>query len=118
MAKYTGVVLVKLDGQTVRTKEGAKLDAGGYERESQDFDGLAGSGYSEKPKASTLTFDVAHASDTDLAILNSPNVTCIFECDSGVSYVIREAFSNDTVEISDAGGGASCKFMGPPAEKL
>lgn len=115
MAKLTGVIVVKVDGGSLRSKEGATLGFGGTERTPQYADGVL-VGFTNKPLGATGSFTIAHGADTDVETLrNAENSTLIFECDSGVNYLINGAFLTVPPELTGGEGDMTLEFMGQPA---
>ena len=116
MAKVTGIVRIKVNGRLLRSKEGAELQTGGKERTAQV--GHSVYGYSEKVVASQITCTLAHTADTSIAFLNNiVDATVLFECDSGVTYRVDNAFTTKPVSIKGDGGDLSLEMQGEPAEE-
>lgn len=115
MAKVTGIVKVWINGELVRSKEGATLDMGGHEREM--VTGHAVYGYKEKLMPSVLTFTLAHTADYDLGDLQSVvEGTARFECDSGVTYQVTSATVTKTLSVKGGDGEVEVEMQGDPAE--
>ncbi len=115
MAKLTGIVKILADGISLRAKDGAKIDIGGYEREAQYADGVL-IGYTEKPIAATVTATLVHDATADLIkIRDMVNVTLIFKTDTGVSYTVRGAFCTKMPTLTGGNGEVEVEFMGNPA---
>lgn len=116
MPQVTGIVKVYVDGTLRRSHEGAKLDLGGYERTMQT--GHKVYGYSEKVVPAKITFEEAHMADTDLIELKDMvDATAKFECDTGVNYLITNACTTKTLELSGGDGKVSVEIQGDPAEE-
>lgn len=114
MSQVTGIVKVYLNGALQRSKEGAKLKLGGKERTAQV--GHAVYGFSEKVVPSELEFTLSHMPDTDLiALRDLTGATARFECDSGTTYVIPNAFVSEPPELTGGDGDVGVKMMGDPA---
>ena len=119
MPKLTGQILVKVDGDTIVAKSGqVTFEFGGKERTPQYADnGTAG--FTEKPIASTCSGTLQHGNDTDmLALSEHQNVTLVINCDSGKSYMIREAFATKPPSLSGEDGDLEFEYMGQPAVEL
>ena len=114
-----GVVYIYVDGDLLRSNDGAKIDLGGIEREV-----VKGShtvhGFAEKIKESTVECEITLASGDSLEKLrNTTNATLTFKCDSGQTYVVREAALLDTLTVTEGEGGKiPLKFGGQPAEEM
>lgn len=118
MAKFTGVCIIKLDGNTLRTKPGASLSFGGFERTPVYANGAL-AGYTEEAVAATVSGTIAHGSDTDVALLtNAVDVTLFFQCDSGPEFQVRQAFASTPPELTGGEGDLTVEFMGNPAEQV
>ncbi len=115
MAMVTGIVIVKVDGDIMRSKEGAKIMLGGYERTPVTGHKLYGP--ARKFVAATLEFTLAHTGDTDLLGIQSKiSSTLEFECDSGQTYMIGNAFCTKPAELTGGEGDVAFEFSGDPAE--
>ena len=113
MAQVTGIVKIFLSGALQRSKEGASLELGGKERTA--VTGHSVYGYSEKVVASKVAFDLAHTSDTDLIEINDMvKETVKFETDTGITYLITNAFTTKPCTVK-GGGDCSVEMSGDPA---
>ena len=111
----TGTVVIRIDGRSIRSKAGAKLNLGGFERNPQYADGQL-IGFSKKPVSSSCTCTLVHTATSDVEALNNiEDNTLVFECDSGAVYTARGVFLTKPPEISDGDGEVSVEFMGQPA---
>lgn len=111
----TGTVVIRVDGRSIRSKLGAKLMVGGFERTPQYADGQL-IGFTKKPIASQITCTLVHVSTTDVSLLNEiEDSTLTYECDSGAVYTCRGVFLTKPPEISDGDGEVTTEFMGQPA---
>jgi hypothetical protein len=118
MAQVFGKAFISANGKRLRSMAGAKLDLGGFER--QVVKGSAQvHGHSETVKEATVECEIALARGDKLEdIRNLTDATITFECDSGQTYVIRDAFLTDTLSMSEGEGGKiPVKFAGQPAEE-
>lgn len=115
MEKFTGVVIIRIDGKSIRSKEKAELDPGGVERTPVYADGQI-VGYSEKPIASKVNATIAHGSSTDILSLgNVTNGSLVFETDTGLRYLISGAFATQRAKLTGGEGDCSVEYMGKPA---
>ncbi len=114
--KVTGVVILRIDGESIRSKEGASLEIGGFERTPIIADGQV-IGYSEKPVPSLVVATLAHTSTTDLiAIRNMVDVTGVFETDTGTRYTIAGMFNTKPPKLTGGEGDVNVEFAGKPAQ--
>jgi hypothetical protein len=114
MAQVTGIVKVYVNGSLQRSNEGAKLNVGGKERAAQT--GHSVYGYTEKVVPASVTFELAHMADTDLVELAATvDATVRFECDTGLTYMIANAFVSKPPELTGGDGKVSMEMQGDPA---
>lgn len=113
--KHHGRATITYNGKRLRSKPGATLNLGGTSRTPEPLDdGTVG--YAEATAAPELTCAVPLTADLsvqELRDLTDANV--VFESDTGKSWVIRDAFTVDTVSV---GADVTLKFSGQPAEEL
>lgn len=111
----TGTVVLRIDGVSIRSKQGAKLMLGGFNRKAQYADGAL-IGYSQEPIASEITATLAHTNASNLDALNNvTDSTILFDCDSGVQYQVNGAFSTKPPEVTGGDGDVAVTYMGQPA---
>lgn len=112
--KLTGIVRVLSDGISLRVKDGASIEFGGFEREAQYADGQV-AGFTEKPIASKITCTIVHDSSTDLIKLRDMvDVTFTFATDTGVNYVMNHGFASVPPKLTGGAGEVEVEFMGDP----
>ncbi len=113
----TGTIVIKMNGKSLRCKEGAgELDFGGYEREAVIADGEV-IGPTQKPAPAKVKGTFVHTNDTDMAELaDARDVTILFITDTGPKYTVRNAFSTKP-PVLKAGGEIDHEFAGKPAVK-
>lgn len=113
--KHHGRATVSYNGKRLRSKPGATLNLGGTSRTPEPLDdGTVG--YAEATAAPELSCTVPLTQDLgveELRDLTGANV--VFESDTGASWVIRDAFTVDTVSV---GADVTLKFSGQPAVAL
>lgn len=114
MAQITGIVFIKVNGQLLRSKEGAKLNFGGKERTA--VTGFEVYGYAEKVVPATVECTLAHDSDTNVEELRDiVGATLEFETDTGKTYLVKNAFVTKPPELTGGEGELSLEFSGEPA---
>ena len=114
MAKVTGIVYIKINGELLESMPGATLEFGGVEREPVITTRVAG--YTEKVKEAMVSCKIAHTADTDLPkIGETVDSTLEFECDTGTTYVVSNAWLAKPPKLSGDGEGVELEFMGEPA---
>ena len=118
MGQLLGKAYIRVDGDTLRTESGAKLDIGGVTRSAVNGSiGLLG--FAEKTKEAMLECEVAVARGDSLDKFRKiTNATVVFECDTGQSYIIKNACCQDPPVITEGEGGkVPLKFFGDAAEE-
>lgn len=116
--KVTGQAYVTINGALTRSKEGATLELGGWERESV-FDSTGKRvGYKQKPVASKLDMSVIDVAGSDHVADYSDltNATGQFETDTGNKYLLTGLDCMAPPKIN--GGDVELKFEGDPAKKI
>lgn len=114
MPQVTGIVKVYINGKLHRVKEGAKLILGGKERTA--VVGHSVYGYGEKVVPGSCEFTIAHTADLDLQELaDMVGATVRFETDTGLSYLINNAFTTKPPELTGGEGDVAMEMMGDAA---
>jgi hypothetical protein len=116
--KTFSIAYIKVDGELLRSLPGAKLDLGGKVRSS-----VVGAsevhGYSEAIKPAQLECEMSLVEGFSLERLrNVTDATVTFEADTGQRYVMRNAFTTETLSITAGEGGkVALKMEGQPAQE-
>jgi hypothetical protein len=115
-----GTVIIRVDGQRLRSEPGASIDIGGYDRDAVVGDSPTDIGFAQKTKPSEVDCTVMQDANTSLdAMRGWGDVTLQFECDTGQTYLVAHAFLSTTPKTTGgAGGKVALKFMGPPAQEI
>jgi hypothetical protein len=110
---------IKVDGTLLATMPGAKIDLGGQVRTSVVGDNRV-HGHSSTLKPGMLECEISLSQGYSLDQLrNITNATVTYEADTGQTYVIREAFVTETLNVTAGEGGkVALKFEGQPAEEM
>lgn len=118
MAQVLGRADIRVNGKLLQSHPGATLDIGGVTRTS--VVGHTWHGFSEAAKQSRLECEITLGQDTRLSDLKDiVDAVITFECDTGQTYVIREAFIVDPPTVTDGSDGrVPLVFEGPPAEEM
>lgn len=112
--KVTGIVKIFVNGALQRSKEGASLVLGGKERTAQT--GHSVYGYSEKVVPSEVEFTLAHTADSDIIALNETvDATFRFETDTGVTFLVTNAFVTTPLKLTGGEGDVEVAMQGDPA---
>lgn len=110
---------IKVDGRLLATMPGAKVDLGGRARSSVVGDNRV-HGFTETLKPGMLECEISLSEGMSLDELrNITNATVTYEADTGQTYVIRDAFVTETLNVTAGEGGkVGLKFEGQPAEEM
>jgi hypothetical protein len=116
MTQYIGKVRISVNGSVIDSKPGASIDIGGVMRDSVVNDQQMG--YMETPKPSRIECEVALARGTSIeGLRNLTEGTAVFECDTGQRYIVKDAFTSETLVVT-GGQGVKLVMMGLPAEEV
>ncbi|SMF85924.1 Phage tail tube protein [Tistlia consotensis] len=118
MTQFLGRATIRVNGQVIETNKGASLDLGGTKR-NPIVTGLK-VGYAEETVPAMIECETSLAAGMSLEDWrNLVDATAIFECDTGQSYVIRDAFVTEAITLKDGdGGNVALKIAGPGAEEV
>lgn len=108
MTQVTGRVFISLNGQRIRSKEGASLETGGIERDAAISDAGV-DGYMEKVTAPKVTCKISHTAQTSLSDIQAFNGTLTFETDTGRIYTLRDAWNAKPPKLEK--GDVDLEFM-------
>jgi hypothetical protein len=92
MAQVTGRVFISLNGQRIRSKEGASLETGGIEKEPAVSDAGV-DGPTSKVVAPKVECKINHTAKTKLSDIQAFSGTLTFETDTGRVYTLIEAWN-------------------------
>lgn len=114
--QYLGRAVIAYDGTTLDTLPGASIDVGGMGRKP-----VVGShtvGYSEELKPASVECEINVSKTTPLAAIAAiVGATVTFRADTGQTWMIRNAFTEETLKITAGEGGkVKVKLTGDPAE--
>lgn len=107
MGQVTGRVFISLNGDRIRSKEGASLEAGGLEREPAISDSGV-DGHTEKYTAPKVVCKINHTAKTSLLDIHAFKGTLTFETDTGRVFTLIEAWSGKPPKL--AKGEADFEF--------
>lgn len=115
--KLTGRVEITVVGLgKLKSREGAKLNTGGVERETVTGDAGV-HGFTEKTVAPSVECEISHDGKTSLTSLNAiDDATLVFETDTGCQYVLRHAWLTKPCELGR--GAVALKFDAMTCEEL
>lgn len=110
---------IKVNGAILETMAGAKLNLGGNKR-----DAVVGAtkvlGYSETLEPARIECEISLGQGISLSsIKDITAATVTYEADTGQTYVVRNAFVSETLEVTAGDGGkVRVVLVGDPAEEM
>lgn len=118
MAKVTGRITVKVDGDILLNKSGWTLNTGGVNRNPITGD-TGVHGYAEETVAPSISGNISHTDQVDLMTLAAiTDATVLFETDTGQSYVMRDAWLENPPELTAGEGETALTFRGMTVERV
>lgn len=110
MTQVTGKAIIRVDGNELRTLDGATLNPGGVNREAMKGGGKV-HGYKEEDMEPTVECSVAHTKDLSLKELGAiTDATVMFETDTGKQFILRNAWVSEPPGLDANSGGVSLRF--------
>lgn len=120
MPQVTGIVYVTVDGVTIQSKPGAKIDFGGFTKKPVMANGdLAGHAHECVPASVECT--MVHRADSAAAlekIRNADDSVILFQTDTGVTYSVERAALENPPSLTGGEGDVSLRWTGAKAKKL
>jgi hypothetical protein len=113
--QITGKATIRVDGRTYQTLDGATLSLGGQTRTTVKGDVVHG--YKEEVMEPTLECKVSHTSDISLIAMSAVTAATVeFETDTGVIFILRDAWCAEPASLSD--GEIDWKLAAMQADEL
>lgn len=118
MSKMLGIATITVNGSAYDSEPGATLDLGGVKRNPKVYGRKVG--HYEETVHATITMTIGLTEGLSLKELQElAAATVIFKADTGQSYVVRNAFRTETINMKDGDGGSvAISIAGEPAEEL
>lgn len=118
MERTVGTATVYCNGRTFYTRPGAKLTFGTPNRTPLVGDGRIAT-YSEMPTAATVTCEFTATSSTDIVeIGNLVGATVVYSSDIGAKWVLRDAVSQKSPELTAGEGAVAVEFFAETATRV
>ncbi|ESQ78514.1 phage tail tube protein [Asticcacaulis sp. YBE204] len=115
MAYQHGRATIKRSGRTLKSKDGATFDKGGWTKTSQTGDqGYYGRSRTFRP--SKIECVCAFGPGDSMDDFDFDDETVIFECDSGQTYVVNNAGTVGEKQLTSE--GISITIEGPEAQEI
>jgi hypothetical protein len=116
--QITGKAIIRVDGQELRSADGATLNFGGEKREPKVGSGKV-YGFSAETVAPELECQIYHTADTSLKALAAiVDATITFDTDTGKQFLLREAFVTDVPSLKTKDGTVDLKFSAISCEEV
>lgn len=116
--RVVGQSKIKIDGTSYPSAGKSTLEIGGPARTPVKGDYDAGS-FSETTEPSKLDVSLLYKAGVSLADLRSiDNATVLHELDTGVTWIIRNAYVAEVISYDTSSGEAKLVIQGPPAEEM
>lgn len=107
MAQIAGKVYISINGQRLRSKEGASLDIGGAAREPVISDSGV-DGFTEKVAVPKVDCKISLTDDIKLKDLQAFQGTLVFETDTGRVFTLQDAWRTNPPKLEK--GEVSLEF--------
>ncbi len=109
--QHAGKASIKIDGDTLPTKDGATLDIGGVKRNTV-IGGNKVLGYAEEPMPARVECEVFVGKGTSLERWRQvEDATITFETDTGNVYVLPNAWLTDPPALTEAKDGSTARLV-------
>ena len=117
MGQLTGKAIIRWDGNALATENGATINPGGINRQGERHGGKAY--YKEDEVNPSLECNVLHDKDTDIIALSGiTGATIEFEADTGQTFILRQAFTTEPVQLDSSTGKATLKMEADTVDKI
>lgn len=115
---YTGKAIIRVDGEELVTEDGATLNPGGQNRTAVKSGGKV-HGYQEEDVEPTLECQVKHDKNTSLRRLSDlTGATVMYETDSGMQFVLRDAFTTEPATLNAKDGNVDLKMAAVACDEV
>ncbi len=115
--RITGRATIYVDGASIPSENGAKLNPGGESRKPERHGGVTY--YSSEEMAPTVECVVNHTAAVDiLALSKLEGVTVMFETDTGQKFMLSGAVAQDPVDLDAGKGKSALKFFAQDCVKV
>ncbi|MND24072.1 Phage tail tube protein [compost metagenome] len=112
MGQVLGEVIIRANGQELKTKTGAVLNPGGFTR-TQHTGGGRVRGVSRRFAAPSIEVVIAADEDVDVMLINAiENAAMVWEGDNGVSYMMTGAAVGEPATLREESGDIAATFIG------
>lgn len=113
-----GNAVIRVNGTEIKSKSGAVLNPGGYDRTMHNGAGKSW-GYSRKWNNPSLECTIAADEDVDVIEINAIEEASItFEGDNGLSYMLTKAAPGSVATLSEDSGDIKVTFIATTCKKI
>lgn len=118
MGQVLGEVIIRANGQELKTKTGAVLNPGGFTR-TQHTGGGKVRGTSKRYTAPSIELVIAADEDVDVIEINAiENATLVWEGDNGVNYMMTGASAAEVAPLREESGDIAVTFFGDKVVRI
>jgi len=118
MSQITGRAFIRVNGSQLKSRPGATLKLGGFNRNVVNGDD-GPHGYTEEVVNPEISCTISHDKNTSLTELaKSTNDSVTFETDSGKTYIMSGSFLTAPPELNGQDGGVGLTYAGLSIEEL
>jgi hypothetical protein len=109
--RITGRATINIDGASIPSENGAKINIGGVKRNPEVHGGEMY--FSEEEMAGNIDCVVNHTADVDMfKLANISGATVLFHCDTGQKILMRGAVVTETLDLDAGKGKVGLKIAG------
>ena len=113
----TGRAIIYVDGATIPTENGAKLNPGGENKTPERHGGTTY--YRAEEVSPTVECTVLHTADIDILKLSAiEGATVMFETNTGQKFLLRGAVAESPVDLDAGSGKSALKLFANECVKL
>ncbi|WP_297813742.1 phage tail tube protein [uncultured Methylophaga sp.] len=118
MSQITGRAFISINGSRLKSRPGATLNIGGFNRETQTGDDGV-HGYKEAVMQPSVSCTISHDKDVSLKELaDATDVSITFETDTGRTYIMSPSWLTAPPELNSQEGTIPLTYEGMNAEEV
>lgn len=118
MGQVLGEVIIRANGQELKTKTGATFNPGGFTR-TQHIGGGRVRGISRRYTPPSIEVVIAADEDVDVMLINAiENAAMVWDGDNGVSYMMIGAAVGEPATLREESGDIAATFVGAIAVRI
>lgn len=118
MSQITGRAFISINGARLKSRPGATLNLGGFNRETQNGDDSV-HGYKEAVMQPSVSCTISHDKDVSLKELaDAKDVSVTLETDTGRTYIMSPSWLTAPPELNTQEGSIQLNYEGMSAEEV